>query len=103
VAKKKRAGTTKRSVARRKPVVRAKRARKRAPRKSADQVDLKAIRRDLEKSAALLEKLSTTRAIRTDAVRRRLETMMSELDALCDPDNPDGCGPHMVFPDPSLE
>lgn len=95
MAKKKRAGTTRKTVARRKPASRAKRAKKRST--GAGRVDLKAIRRQLEVSAARLETLSA-RGVRTDTVRQRLETMMSELDNLCDPNNPDGCGPDMVFP-----
>lgn len=96
MAKKKRAGATKRAATRRKAPSR-KTARKRTSGAQAERVDLKAIRRQLEVSAGRLEKMST-RGVSTEGVRSHLEKMMAELDDLCDRNNPDGCAPTMVFP-----
>jgi hypothetical protein len=98
VAKKKRAGAAKRAGTRRKTTRRRTTTRKRTTGPSATRVDLKALRRQIEQSAARLETISTTRGINTEAVRGRLERMMADLDDLCDRNNPDGCHPTMVIP-----
>lgn len=97
MAKKKRAGATRRAGTGRKASSRKKTVRKRTSGARAEQVDLKAIRRQLEVSAGRLEKMST-RGISTERVRSHLESMMADLDGLCDRNNPDGCAPTMVFP-----
>ena len=100
MAKKRRAGSAKRAGARRKAPSRKRSTARRTTRARANEVDLKAIRRQLEVSAGRLEKMASTRGISTDVVRGRLERMMADLADLCDPNNPDGCGPSMVFPPP---
>lgn len=99
--KKKRPTARKRTAARRKTAGAAKRAGKRAAkrptRRPPDHVDLKTLRATIDRDAKRLERMQT-RDPRAAAVRRQLEVMMSDLDSLCDPNNPDGCGPDMVFP-----
>lgn len=101
MAKKKRAGATKRAGARRKSTSRKKTVKRRAGGASANQVDLKALRRQIAQSVEKLDKISATRGINVEVVRGRLERMMADLSDLCDENNAEGCFPTMLFPPPA--
>lgn len=64
------------------------------------QLRLKDVRRQIETALASLETVKAREAPRYDQTAERFQSMLSDIDWLCDPDNPDGCGPDMVFPIP---
>jgi hypothetical protein len=95
VAKKKRAGATKRAGTRRKA---ARAPRKRTAGASAKTLKLRDLRPLVEKSIRNLEIASARAPGRYSETRARLQRWMDDMDWICDDNNPDGCGPVMVFP-----
>jgi len=93
--KKKKAGATKRASTR-KP---ASGAKKKATKARAAVSPFKAARAQLAKNLAGIDRDRS--AANLDEARTVMSRMMADMDWLCDENNPDGCGPHMVFPRPN--
>jgi hypothetical protein len=51
------------------------------------------LRRQLERAVKRLE-----RQPEREKTRMTIQSWMADIDDICDPRNPDGCGPIMVFP-----
>lgn len=70
-------------------------ARRSATAASGRELKLDLLRRQIERA---LKKLSKADRKRYKTTQLRMKTWMADIDTICDPENPDGCGPIMVFP-----
>lgn len=59
-------------------------------------IELKPIQADLLRAVLRLKTIAPTEAIKITI--ERLERCLAEFDAICDPNQIDGCGPNMAFP-----
>ena len=99
MAKKKRAA--KRAKTTRKSTTRRKATRARAAAAPAQKLKLKDLRPLVQRSVSSLETVAAGEPGRYSEARARLQRWMDDMDWLCDLQNPEGCGPDMVFPRPS--
>jgi hypothetical protein len=61
-----------------------------------DKIYLGPLRADLQRTLAEIK--AAPQSQRTKVTIERLQRCVAEFDAICDPLDPDGCGPNMDFP-----
>jgi hypothetical protein len=88
------------SSSRRKPAKKAaaKKSRRPPTRRGGDAIELKPIRDEIIRAVEGLKKFPPSEPVKITI--ERLERCLTEFDAICDPESPDGCGPNMAFPWP---
>jgi hypothetical protein len=65
---------------------------------SGTELRLASLRAQIERVLEKLDSAEGSEPGRYDDTRDRLKTWMADIDEICNPKNPDGCGPIMVFP-----